>query len=1459
MRGLRVFTLLCLTFVSFNGIYAHSQNGESRRIIEKINDSQLVALTGNTLPIANAKADMGRTRSDLVLTDLVLVLTRSSEQQAAFDVFVASQYDASSPNFHHWLEPAEVGEGFGPSLGDIATISAWLTSQGLTVDEVSKDRMSIRFSGTAAQVESTFHTEIHNVQVNGQRHIANMRDPQIPSALVPVVAGVKALHDFHPRPLHRLGGKAQFDASTSTWNRAHETLTLPSNALNSNMVAVHPDYGITVPIQGGTYPIEDVTPYDFATIYNVLPLWNASTPIDGTGQTIAIAGTSDINPQDVANYRSVFGLPAGPPLKTIVANGVDPGQCIALSGYCTLGDLFENTLDVEVSGAVAKNAQIDLVVSGQTSPTTDTVYSSANFVIQNNTAKILSVSYGLCELFLGTGGNAAYNNLWETGAAEGIGIFVATGDSGSPACDQGMETGLPYGARFGLSVNGLASSAYVTAVGGTDFKWCKPTITSSGNATGCSSTAPYWNSSNSTRTGASAAGYVPEIPWNNSCASSLGAAYLQSLATYLGFAGVTDPETACNFAVNHYATIYQQYGVNLSFFVDSVGGGGGASNCTTNSTTDSTTNPDPASCSGGYGKPSWQSGVSGIPSDGKRDIPDLSFFAGNGLWDSATLVCVSAAGTCVSLVSTNPSSEPFAQEVGGTSVATPQMAGVMALINQKAGVTQGNPNPELYALAAKQSYAGCTAETVKTSSSCFFNDVDTSTIAIPCQAGALNCTTLHSGDTWGILSGFSAGGAFDEATGLGSLNVANVVNGWKSLLGTASATVTVTPAQNTIVLNQSLPVVVTVQGSSGTPTGNVTIVGGGYDGGGKSLASGSYTFTIPAYSLTAGSYNLTGSYQGDSTYAEASDTASITVNKILPTVSVTLNPTSIGANTPVTANITVSGSIGDPKPTGTAQLSGGGYTSSTCTLANGICSITIPSNSLANGNITVIATYGGNSDYQSATGSATETVNALTPTVTVTPALNTLDTVTPLQVTINVTGSGATPSGSIDLAGVLGGTLNNGYQLTCTLSGGSCSVTIQPGYLYSGTDTLTAAYSGDTTYLPHITTSIVTVSKANPVFTVTPSPTKIYTNDTLTLTGSISSSAEGPTGYITVSGGGYSGSVSLFGSPYYLNIPPGSLNPGTDTLTLTYSGDQFFNPATTSTAVTVTQWVKVPSTITVTPASSSIHTGEPLNVTALVTGTDRAPTGSVTLTSGSYNSGAWPISAGSATIPVPPNSLTVGTDTFTASYGGDTTYLSSTGTASVTVAVSTYSISAGPAPTLARGQQAIVNIDVVTTSAYDGTITFSCALTKYPSGAIDLPACTSVVPVTLFGNRTSSTGGVQITTTAAKASVTRPYLPNFGGFKGPFLAFLIILAIPVRRRSWRALIGAFILLFTFAGLDACGGGGSSVGTGGGSGGGGGGGSNVSGTTPGAYVFTVTGAGNPAVTPAPTTTFSGTVN
>jgi hypothetical protein len=583
------------------------------------------------------------------------------------------------------------------------------------------------------------------------------------------------------------------------------------------------------------------------------------------------------------------------------------------------------------------------------------------------------------------------------------------------------------------------------------------------------------------------------------------AGYIESLAPLVasatGAATPTNAEGTCNFVQNYWSPIYGKYGSMLAPLVDTAGGSGGASGCVVNdgqdvsSCTSSTASTGTAYgsiplSSDGWPKPSWQTGVAGIPADGVRDIPDISFFAGAGALDSAYLFCVSNSnvGSC----SYSDTSENTAEEAGGTSFASPAMAGVMALINQKAGAAQGNPNSQLYELAAKQTYSECSAENVKTSSSCYFNDIDTGTIAMPCDLGASiggamyengnwvatktysgtnspNCTALNSGDTVGTLTNSSGTAAyngatgFDLATGLGSLNVSNVVNAWTSKTGTATATVGVKLSASAISASTALTVTITVTGSGslGTPTGSVALAGGGYTAS-QALTDGVASITIPANSLNTGTDALTASYSGDSNYAAAVGSANVTVTRsTAATSTVTVIPASTTVDTGQSLGVTATVSGANGTPTGTATLAAGSYSSSATALsATGTAIFTIPADSLTAGSATLTVTYGGDSNYAGGTGTATVTVtqsayslSATTPTA-VSPGATTSSTVT--------VASATDYSGTITLTCTATTTPANAtYAPTCT-AGSTVAMTAGTA---SGTATLTITTTGSTAML----------------------------------------------------------------------------------------------------------------------------------------------------------------------------------------------------------------------------------------------------------------------------------------------------------------------------------------------------------------------------------------------------------
>lgn len=828
------------------------------RVTAAVNDSQLVVLRGNTHPLANSAYDQGQLDSAQTLDRMVLVLQRSDEQEAALKAFIEREYDPSSPDYHQWIHADDFGRLYGPADTDVAAITAWLQSHGLQVGTVSKGRLTIEFSGTVGQVEEAFHIQMHRYLVTGAQHIANDRDPQIPAALAPVVTGIASLNDFFPTAPTVWGKYVKRDRKTG------KTTLMPTPSISTTNPT-----GRTGPVPQLTYiddngnTREDITPYDFAAIYNLQPLWKAG--INGAGQTIAISGASDVTASDVSTFRSSFGLPSST-VETI-HNGSDPGLT---------GAQGENTLDVEWSGATAPGAKIVLVVSGSTS-TSFGGQLSDSYIVDHETAKIMSASYGECELNLGTSGNKLYNGIWQQGAAEGISIFESAGDQGSAGCES-QDTPAPNASADGLQVNGMASSPYVTAVGGTDFVWNYEAYA------GTTAISTYWNSSNNSD-GATAKGYIPEIPWNSTCANPLMLDV---------FSGISSTETLCNDSLNSDA--YQG-------LVVITGGSGGVSACTTPSGT------TPSTCSGGYAKPTWQTGVSGIPSDGKRDVPDISLFASGGIPDgidgSAYLMCQASSSPDKSCDFSNPDYIIY-QETGGTSVSSPAMAGIMALVNQKLGTSQGFANPVLYKLAAQESISSCKSTSVGSGNSCIFYDITEGSNAQTCITGDKNCVTHTSGDELGILSAYSATTGYDLATGLGSMNVSNLVNKWPQSSG--SPVTSISPSSltfsSTAVGSSSAAQTVTVKN---TGTATLTISSVSITGTNSSSYSETNTCTTVAASATCtvkvtfkptASGTLTASLSIADNASGSPHTVSLTGTGLAPVVS--LSPSSLTfANTAV--------------------------------------------------------------------------------------------------------------------------------------------------------------------------------------------------------------------------------------------------------------------------------------------------------------------------------------------------------------------------------------------------------------------------------------------------------------------------------------------------------------------------------------------------------------------------------
>jgi hypothetical protein len=1125
----------------------------SAQITQAIDETQTVRLKGNVHPFAKPEFDHGIVDDATPMSRMLLVLQRSQEQQVALQELMQEQVSKDSPNFHKWLTPQRFGQQFGPADADMEIVKSWLSAHGFYDMKPAAGRTTIEFSGNAGQVRVAFHTEIHRFLVNGEARQANVSDPQIPAALAPIIAGIASLNNFPSESMrHELG------AFTQTRD------------------------GDTVPqFTGANGQFYALGPADFAKIYNI------PSSLNGTGSKIAIAGVSDINVQDISDFRSLFGLPANVP--NVIYNGPNPGVNRAEG---------EADLDVQWSGAVAPGAHIDYVVSEGTL-TADPLVLSSLYVIDNNSDDILSVSFGSCEKSLGTGGNALFQRLWEQAAAQGITVTVSAGDAGSAGCDDfHTETT----ATAGLGVSGFASTPFNIAVGGTDFD-------DSGRQ------SSFWSTANAPSSRESALGYIPETTWNDSCAAAAVGGNLNTVCANPDgiLAGSGGPS-----------------GINAGAFA-------------------------------GYTKPSFQNGVT--PADGARDIPDISLFASIGAVSKSFYVvcqadqiqqdnppsCAPGVGGTFSFLG-----------VGGTSASAPSFAGILALIEQSErslvpGSTgrQGNANFVLYKLAAPTGNScNSTTQPLNPPASCVFYDVTKGNNSVPCAGGSLNCSSSANG-TNGVLvdpnqtntPAWTTATGYDYSTGLGTLNVANLISKWGSAVGTFKATTASLKlnggtAQVNITHGASVTAAVTVAANPGTPTGDVALLArntvAANDGGtGSTLTGGATSFTTTT--LPGGSYSVIAHYAGDGTFAP-SDSNGVPVivakeNSRLQAGIVTFDPNTGN----VTSTNATSFPYGSPyvlrfdilnSSTNVCQpLVASGTTTGCAVDATGTVTITdngapldqgaFPVNSgghgedqpiqLLPGAHTIVLNYSGDNSYKAGgpvTLNLTVAMAATMTTLTVPAGVYAVGGNIPFTATVITQGSGVAPDCTA-LVFKDGSTVVN--------SGGDCvgsarQVIFLGGFTptKTGINTYTASYPGDTYYTASTSSPQSVTVKLASYLTVTVNPVQVVQGQSTTLTALVDTSSlaptPGPTGTVQFSGffaGKIGNPVSCtattdaFGNEACqasLSFSPTS----TDNVTATYSGDANYAPFTfaknTSVVVVQPSFTISGSSATVTAGGTGIST-----------------------------------------------------------------------------------------------------------------------------------------------------------------------------------------------------------------------------------------------------------------------------
>ena len=466
-----ICAVLCL---SFSLICLGQQPAVQPRITQAVDEASLTVLRGNVHPLALARYDRGAAPPSTAMERMLLVLRRSPEQETALARLLDEQQDKSSASYHKWLTPEQFGKQFGPADSDIQAVTAWLQTHGFQIAQVSKGRTVIEFSGTAAMVEEAFHAAVHKYVVAGAEHWANASDPQIPSALTPVVSGMWTLHNFVKKPLLRILDEK-----------------LPAQ-IQPGADPIHPQVTFS-----GNPPFHALAPADFAKIYNLNPSYQ---PPSSMFVRIGVVARSNIYTTDVENFNTYLPLNnvSRTAFPSVTLNGPDPGN---LGGV----EEVEAVLDTSWSGALLSNtpAQVELVVSATTN-TTDGVDLSELYIIDQNGDDIMTESFGACEAAFTTAEAAGHASLAAQAAAQGITYMVSSGDSGAEGCDDPNTVTVAQGP---LSVNLLASTPYTVAVGGTMF-----------NENGQDN--KYWSSINTMGTKESALSYIPENVWNQSCTSA---------------------------------------------------------------------------------------------------------------------------------------------------------------------------------------------------------------------------------------------------------------------------------------------------------------------------------------------------------------------------------------------------------------------------------------------------------------------------------------------------------------------------------------------------------------------------------------------------------------------------------------------------------------------------------------------------------------------------------------------------------------------------------------------------------------------------------------------------------------------------------------------------------------------------------------------------------------------------
>jgi len=1234
-----------------------------------------VTIPASRPPLFPSVTDLGAAPAGARLERMLLLLEPSASQQQALIAEIENQQNPASPEYHNWLTPSAYADTYANSAADVAAVVAWLQSQGFQVAPLPSGRGWIEFSGTVAQVEQAFLTQVNSVTIAGGTRFVLADSVSAPAALAPLVHGLVSL-----------------DGSVSS-----PALTAPRLMTSS---------AAELAAESSPSHAEALTPQLAAQLLHLDAL--QASGVNGAGETIAIAARSNVRNGDIAAFRAAFGLPASALLVSL--NGSDPGQT---------ADQAEATLAVSWAGAAAPAAQIVLVPTATTSAT-DGLDLSLATIVDQALAHTVAVGYSACEASLSETHQAFYAALYRQAAAEGLAVIVATGDSGPAACH---VAGSDSPVSTGYGVNALASTPWNTAVGVAAFGVSGPAAGVSAMAAwspanpadpdyaggGGGSTlysAPSWQPAPAQPVAAPAGAtyfrLLPDVALPAAVDSSVnpGLAFCLSDSAAPGgcnlVRGGGSSASAALFA-GIAALIAQKYGAqgNLAPNLYALSGVNGIYNDVQQGSAQLRC----AVASPGCGATETIGFNAGAGYDLATGLGTINAQALVAQWKARPMFGTDAVNVTLTISPTEPNStyNPSALVTLTAHVASLTGHGTPAgTVVFHDNSTNADLSPNFYTLDSNGN-ASLTTE---------------GHFAL----GGNNLVAIYSGDT--TYAPFTMPTPLSINTQVSTTSLVVVPSNYSPASGdTITVTVTctaVTPPEGSVP-----PVGAVTLNLDGLPTTAVQLSTTG------GVTTATFSLLIPVGS-SLHSHALQAIYAGDGVNYTGSTSPQITIDvSQSATTSVVVPATTTpyaGGSLAMSATVTANAS-GASAPTGSFAFTLDGTTQGTATLVPGSPStatlaITVPTA----GTHTVGGSYGGDS-YNAASTASPVTINASKgpTTLAVLPATTSPAPGASLQVTVTLssTFSGTSvPTGSVTLS--LDGSTQGSVSL---VSGTTATFTITSPT--TGTHFLQATYGGDANFNSSTSPNVYfTVAKVTTTLVVTPATTTPTSGSSLSVSAAVTASSQGstqPSGTVTFTLDGTTvgtGNLSP-GSPSTTSITIPTLSPGTHTLVGTYSGDSYYGSSVSS-SITITVGKSVTS-LALTPATLTPTAGTSLVVTAAVTATNLGstqPTGSVSFTLDGVNQGTAAVNSGAASFTIPP--ISAGSHTLVGVYSGDSNYNTSTSSAITIVAskgTTVTTVAATPA-ILAAGVTESLTATIAPFNGISGTLyTITGTVSFYDGGS----------------------------------------------------------------------------------------------------------------------------------------------